>query len=256
MKRVCNTTGLTVLTQPLVGWRIAKSSYGALSPLPHASTPLGAEDRAVWSRFDTAGSTVYIADTRRTAFLETLAPIRLSTEFRSAIAFAAEHFGKTLAEAQQMVEEDWIANGNMVPGWLPASWRDGRLMYKLQVPATAQWVDLTDAVSIAALNHHLGVALASIGEPEITLGTFTGNNRLATTMIAEWIREQVLDDGSYADGIKFHSKYGTSKCWAYWLRRRDLGLSDDPITVVSEQEIHVGDRDLKAVHKLYGANSR
>ena len=256
MKRVCSTTGLTVLTQPLVGWRIAKSSYGSLSSLPHASMPLGAEDRAAWSRFDTVGSTVYIADTNRTAFLETLALIRLSAEFRSAIAFAAEHFGKTLAEAQQMVEEDWVANGNMVPGWLPASWRNGRLMCKLQVPATAQWVDLTDAVTIAALNRQLGVTLASIGEPEITLGTFTGSNRLATTLIAEWIREQIFDDGSYADGIKFHSKYGTSKCWAYWLRRRDLGLSDDPIAVVSEQEIHVGDRDLKAVLKLYGANSR
>lgn len=130
------------------------------------------------------------------------------------------------------------------------------LVYKLQVPATAQWVDLTGVVSIAALNREFGVTLASLGEPEITLGTFTGNKRLATTMIAEWIREQTLDDGGYADGIKFHSKYGTSRCWACWLRRRDLGLSGDPIAVLFEQEIHVGDRDLKAVFKLYGANSR
>lgn len=87
----------------------------------------------------------------------------------------------------------------------------------------------------------MGVALEVLGEPEITLGAFTGNNRQATTTIADWIRGQVLDNGSYADGIKFHSKYGTGTCWAYWLRRLDLGLTDDLVSVISEQEILVGE---------------
>ncbi|MGO4385879.1 hypothetical protein AB4Y80_16895, partial [Specibacter sp. RAF43] len=136
-----------------------------------------------------------------------------------------------------MVEKDWVANGNMVPGWLPAVWRDGRLMYTLRVSDSAQWVDLTDDVSVAVLNKELGAELEALGESEITLGTFTGGNRLATTAIADWIREQVLDDGNYANGVQFLSKYGTGKCWAYWLTRRDLGLSNELVSVVAEQEV-------------------
>lgn len=62
-----------------------------------------------------------------------------------------------------MVEEDWRKNLNMVPGWLPASWRAGRLMYKLRVPEQAQWIDLTDDVSVAVLNRELGGSPGSSG---------------------------------------------------------------------------------------------
>lgn len=256
MKRVCGTTGLAIETGALEGFRIAKSSYGPLAPLQRPPVPPDEQLRDSWSRFDTVGSTVYLANTKRTAYLETLAPIRIGREFGNAVAFAARTFGITLTAAHQMVEDDWAANGNMVPGWLPAAWRDGRLMYKMEIPAPAQWVDLTADETVAVLNREIGAQLEHLGESEITLGTFTGRNRLATTSIADWLRDQVLDDGSYADGIKFHSKYGSGTCWAYWLRRKDLGLSDDPVNVISEQEIMANDLDLKAVLELYGANCR
>lgn len=256
MSRVCTSTGLAIVDEELEGFRIAKSSYGPTSPIQRPPLPPRSLQRNKWSRFDTAGSTIYLADTKRTAFLETLAPIRIGPEFRSAVAFAAKTFGIPLADARAMVEADWVSNGNMVPGWLPASWRDGRLMYNLRVPAPVQCVDLTDDISIAALNREIGERLEALREPGITLGTFTGNNRRATTVIAEWIRDQVLDDGSFADGIKFHSKYGTGTCWAYWLRRRDLNLSGDPVSTLSESEIPANDPDLTSVLDLYGAKCR
>ncbi|MGO4385711.1 hypothetical protein AB4Y80_15980, partial [Specibacter sp. RAF43] len=66
----------------------------------------------------------------------------------------------------------------------------------------------------------------------------------------------VLDDGNYANGVQFLSKYGTGKCWAYWLTRRDLGLSNELVSVVAEQEVLAADSDLKAVLALYGAKCR
>ena len=156
-----------------------------------------------------------------------------------------------------MVEEDWVRNGNMVPGWLPASWRDGRLMYRLRMDAPAWWVDLTAAESVAALNRNLGPAFdEELGIAQITLGTLIGENREATTLIAEWIREQVLDDGSYAAGLRFHSKFGGGTCWAWWMRRTDTGLGPEPVQITAEDEIHPRDPDLEYVLKLYGASCR
>lgn len=256
MRRICTTTGLAVLETPLRGFRIAKSSYGPTSPLQRPALAADSPARNNWSRFDTPGSTIYLADTRRTAYLETLTPIRIGSQFRSAVAYMATIFGVSSAQARQMVETDWAHNGNMVPGWLPAIWREGRLMYQLEVPAPAQWIDLTAAESLATLNKEIGSLLEALGESETTLGTLTGNNRLATTAIAEWIRQQTLDDGTNPDGIKFHSKYGGGTCHAYWLRRHDLGLAGDGVRRISEQEIQADDAELTSVLKMYGAQCR
>lgn len=35
-----------------------------------------------------------------------------------------------------------------------------------------------------------------------------------------------LDDGSELAGIKFKSRVGNGICWAYWMRRTDLGLTE------------------------------
>lgn len=257
MRRVCTTTGLALIDTRLTGFRIAKSSYGPLSPRPRPDAP-GAS-RSGWSRFDTPGRTLYLADGKRTAYAETetLSPTRVAADFRSAVAFAATRFGIAEETAARLVEEDWVRNGNMVPGWLPASWRDGRLVYRLHMESTAAWVDLTAAESIAALNRSLGPAFETqLGINGITLGTLTGDNREATTLIAQWAREQVLDDGGYAAGVRFHSKFGGGACWAYWMRRTDDGLGPEPVQVISEDEIHAQEKDLEYVLNLYGVSCR
>lgn len=254
MTGVCGSTGLAYVTGPVRGYRIAKSSYGPLNPLPRSS---GTIDRSSWSRFDTPGSTVYLAGDRRTAYAETLAMARVGKDFRDAVAFAAGQFGITVETARKMIQDDWTRNGNMVPGWLPANWRDGRLMYTLQIPSPTRWIDLTAAESIAALNRHLGQQLDdAFGIGTITLGTLAGENRSATTAMAEWLREQVLDDGNYAAGVRAHSKYGGGLCWAYWLRRQDDRLGPDPVLIEAETEIHRDDADLNYVLSLYGLECR
>lgn len=160
-------------------------------------------NRSSWSRFDTPGSTVYLAGDRRTAYAETLAMARVGKDFRDAVAFAARQFGLPVEVAQKMIQDDWTRNGNMVPGWLPANWRDGRLMYTLRIDKPIRWVDLTAAESIAALNRHLGQQLDdAFGIGTVTLSTLAGEDREATTAIAQWLREQVLDDGNYAAGVR------------------------------------------------------
>jgi hypothetical protein len=210
-----------------------------------------------WSRFDTPGSTVYLAGDRRTAYAETLAMARVGKDFRDAVAFASRQFGMSLEAARELIQDDWTRNGNMVPGWLPASWRDGRLVYTLRVSSPTRWIDLTAAETVAALNRHLGQQLdEAFGIPAVTLATLAGEDRQATTAIAEWLREQVLDDGNYAAGVRAHSKYGGGICWAYWLRRQDDRLGPDPVEIVTETEIHRNDSDLAYVLALYGLDCR
>ena len=138
MTRVCSATGLAFVDGPVDGYRIAKSSYGPLNPL--ARTP-SSPDRSSWSRFDTPGSTVYLAGDRRTAYAETLAVARVANDFRNAIAFAAEQFDVTVEEASKMVQDDWTRNGNMVPGWLPASWRDLRRPESMAAFTALPWAN-------------------------------------------------------------------------------------------------------------------
>lgn len=182
---------------------------------------------------------------------------RVGKDFRDAVAFAARQFGLPVEVAQKMIQDDWTRNGNMVPGWLPANWRDGRLMYTLRINEPIRWVDLTAAESIAALNRHLGQQLDdAYGLGTVTLGTLAGDDREVTTAIAQWVREQVLDDGYYAAGVRAHSKYGGGLCWAYWLRRHDDRLGPDPVQVQTEAEIHRNDADLNYVLSLYGLECR
>ena len=130
-------------------------------------------------------------------------------------------------------------------------------MYTLRINEPIRWIDLTAAESIAALNRHLGQQLdEAFGIGTITLGTLTGEAREATTAIAQWLREQVLDDGNFAAGVRAHSKYGGGVCWAYWLRRQDDRLGPDPVLVQTEVEIHRDDEDLNYVLSLYGLECR
>lgn len=251
--RICARTGLALIDEKVVGHRIAKSSYGPLNPVERPQ----ASDRSGWSRFDTPGRTVYLADTARTAFLETLAPSRVGPRFAAAVQFAADFFGIPLEQAEADIREEWTRNGNMVPGWLPASWRDGRLLYEVKVDDAPSWVDMTAAETIAVLDQAMEPFMKRPpGDPTVTLGVIAGENRSETTFIAHWIRSQILDDGSYPAGVRFHSKFGGGLCWAYWMRRTDDGLGSDPISVVATRSIDADDADLTHVLDLYGASCR
>lgn len=104
---VCAVTGLAYLEEAVTGGTIAKSSYGPLNPLPR---PIGPTDTTSWSRFDTPGSTVYMAADRRTAYAETLSMGKVSNDFRNAVACAAREFGRPVETARRMIQDDWRPN--------------------------------------------------------------------------------------------------------------------------------------------------
>jgi hypothetical protein len=89
-----------------------------------------------------------------------------------------------------------------------------------------------------------------------TLPATGGQPMPKPSLIAQWIREQALDDGSYSAGAKFHSKFGGGTCWAYWMRRTDDGLGPEPVEIIAEDEIQPHDDDLEYVLNLYGASCR
>ncbi|WBL19810.1 hypothetical protein [Citricoccus sp. NR2] len=223
-----------------------------MNPLERSADP--SEVRSHWSRFDTPGRTIYLADSKQIAYAETLSLARASSDFRSAVDFVARHFGMSWQDAWDEVRNDWSRNGHMTPGSVPAGWRDDHLVYQLKISSPAPWVDLTAMESLAAVSAALGPNLRSTyGVDLLTLSTLTGENREVTSVIAEWIRTQIVDDGSYPAGVKFHSKLGGGACWAFWMRRTDDGLGNDPVEVTEEHKILKTDVDMKYVLGLYGA---
>ena len=68
----CTKTGLRIIRSGLHGYRVATREWGPLNPRPHS---VGSDaSRSAWSRYDTLGSTVYLAVTEEIAFAEMLAP--------------------------------------------------------------------------------------------------------------------------------------------------------------------------------------
>ncbi|WP_051442265.1 RES domain-containing protein [Arthrobacter sp. H14] len=237
--RTCTKTGLALVDGPVPAYRVAKESYGPLNPQERG---LLSDDRSDWYRFDTPGRTVYAAEDPQTAFLEALSWARMTAAHKDHLEKTAAFFDAPVETIRREVEEQWHANGHMAPGWIPANWREGRLLYCLQFEP-GPWVDMAHADTIAALNGALGSLLyeADIDET-LTLAEITSGRREITTLLASWVREQVLDDGSYPMGVRFPSKHGASGhghgwCFAFWMRRADVGLEDDPVTADPGQAI-------------------
>lgn len=256
-ERTCTKTGLRLIeATDQRGFRVAKDRYGALSvpqntivgPLPITSTTRASSDRR--GRFDTLGSTIYIAESGRCAYAEVLGGFRKS---RAAIAKAAESIGWTVDEYIKQVLKDAESNEIDVPWTVSVDWQMDRSIYRIQLPARGWWVKMDHPDTLAALER-LAPTMAGMTEvlQVLTAGSISGESRPVTTLLAEVIRQQVLDDGSEALGISFASKTLFGHCWAYWDRRFDNGLppgSNDLRQLSSE---NVGpDPDFAHVAKHY-----
>lgn len=259
MNRICQKTGLSLVEGPLTAYRVAKESYGPMNPQERGS--LG-EDRAGWYRFDTPGRTLYAAADPESAFIEALSWARMTHGHRTYLAKTAKFMGLPVTQLRRIVEEEWSANSSMVPGWIPANWREGRLLYTLEFGA-GWWIDIAHAATLTMLNESIGRDLHAVGVlPEsLTLSEVTGGDRRSTTLLASYLREQVLEDGSYPVGIRFPSKHGSAgaghgHCYAFWMRRRDVGLDDDPVHVSHAQGIAVDLPAYQTALKMHGIQSR
>ena len=122
------------------------------------------------------------------------------------------------------VREDWAERNHMQPGRVPQGWRQDRLVYELSLPANGWFIDIERAESIAVIGAALQHQFVTLGIDSLTTAELRGSRREVTTMVADWLRGQTLDDGTLPHGIMFGSKHDSSwHCWAIWLRAVDDG---------------------------------
>ncbi|MGT2464100.1 hypothetical protein [Sinomonas atrocyanea] len=255
-ERTCAETGLRLIEAAgEEAFRIAKDRHGALSvrknpivgPLP-ISPSVTAVDRR--GRYDTVGSTIYLAEDRRCAYAEVLTGFR---QERASVAKAAESIGMTVEDYIAQVTADAEANGVDVPWSVSVDWQMDRSVYRIRLPRTGWWVKVDDRGTLAALER-LAPTVPGLTESlqVLTATSIYGEDRDLTTLLAQATRMQILDDGSEPLGISYASKTLFGRCWAYWDRRTDEGLgpgSNDLHQLASE---NVGpDPDFAAIADHY-----
>lgn len=138
------------------------------------------------------------------------------------------------------IAAEWDDLWKIRPHKLVQGWREARNIYTLALPQTGWTVDIEHQDSVDALNRGLGQHLAADKLARLTRGQLTGEDRRLTVLVARWVHDLVLDDGSLPHGITLPSKHGSNGvCWAIWLRRVDDGRapSAEPTRVTAEQPI-------------------
>lgn len=214
------------------------------------------DDPQSWGRFDTRGGrTAYFAESRKCALSEVLAYFRRNIGTIDPLLKDAEFLGLTDNQLIDLVNAEWMERNHMMPGYLAAGWRFERLIYALTLPPTGYWIDVEHGNSLATIQRELEPELASLGESTIDRSILLGRRRETTVLIASWMRDLVLDDGSYAHGVTWESKHGHGRCWAYWMRRVDDGgeVSDEALKQLDEGKVlSENDASLKAVAEQMG----
>ena len=124
----------------------------------------------------------------------------------------AEFLGLTDNQLIDLVNAEWMERNRMIPGYLAAGWRFERLIYALTIPPAGYWIDVEHGDSLATIQRELEPELASLGESAIDRSILLGRRRETTVLIASWMRDLLLDDGSYAHGVTWESKLGHGRC--------------------------------------------
>jgi RES domain-containing protein len=252
---ICPKTGLGLVpARGSQGWRIQKSSYGALNPLERPQNG----DPSEWGRWDVAGHrTVYCASPQAAAYAESLG------WFQQRLGAASHTLGELFPDSdpddetavESAAEKEFQERNHMRPGILPAGWRLERMMYAIQLPATGWMIDVGASATLTVIKTALAHDLAALGVENLTLAEEHNPDRAVTTRISKWLRGRVLFDGSLSHGIQYQSKYGNDwTCWAIWLRKVDDGapLSSEPTRQIGQIEILNNDPDLEQAATILG----
>jgi len=232
-----STSGLRLIPcRGEVGFRVAKRAY------PVVSAPVRTEDelRDDWGRYDTLGSTLYVAETARAAYAEVLSPFKQANGAISALQVDAEAIGMTIEEFLEEIASEWGERNFMGLGAVPAKWRELRAIHQILLPQTGWWVDVEHPDSIAAINEGLAGFLAGQGIPALDTSHLRGSNRSVTTTIAAFTQGRTLDDGTSPVGVHFGSRHGGAWCKAIWLHE------DTELIPLGPEPVLVTDPDLAA----------
>lgn len=226
--RVCTTTGLYLLpADGVVAYRVAQDRYvarrGILSARPNRHIGrLAAGELESRGRYDTIGTTVYFADSPECAFAEVLQQFRKSI---APLAVDADAAGIEVDEWIQLVTDEAAAAGRDAPWAISCDWQMARSIYQAAMPIEGWWVGIDHPATLAALTRQMPTRLRDLDVPYLSAGHIEGDDRAVTTLLAQHIRDLVLDDGSRPLGVSFESKTLHGRCWAFWDRRTDDGLS-------------------------------
>ncbi|MGI8417417.1 MAG: RES domain-containing protein [Nakamurella sp.] len=211
-------------------------------------------DREKWNRWDTSGGrTLYAADTALGAYAEVLAYIRENLP-KTPLSELFPDDDPTEGDDQTTLTDQVRAEmpaptlrDKITPGW-----RAIRTHYELKISSSGWFVDVLTGPSIQTLNHVFIPTGETVGT--MTSANLTGEQRQLTTSVAEWVRNQVLDDGSLPMGIKYQSKHGNDiPAYAIWLRALDDGKSprSEHVQLVTETAVKKDDPDLREVASWY-----
>lgn len=195
--RLCAKTGLRIIAaHGKTSIRVAKDrSRGALTGWKNAKVgrlpaELADEIGDPRGRYDTLGSTIYLADSRRCAYAEVLIGFRRK---RASIAKVADAIGWDVDEFMVQVEADARSNGVDVPWAISVDWQMDRSIYEIQLPREGWWVLIDDADT---LPHSKNLAPGVEGMTEqlqlLTSGSVVSDNRALTTLLANCTAMQFL----------------------------------------------------------------
>ncbi|ABK05884.1 hypothetical protein Arth_4243 (plasmid) [Arthrobacter sp. FB24] len=247
--QACPATGIWLLpARRQTAYRIQKTSYSALS----APARMDGTDRLAWGRYDTVGTTLYLAENAECAFSETLSPFKRAIGTVDPLRKDADALGMTLEDFYEEVAYQWQEKSFMNSGTLPRIWRTERQLHIVELPFPGWWIDVEHPETMAAVEAAIPDTLKDLGITHVDTSLLRSNRRDVTTAIADHLRDLVLFDGSYAPGIKFGSRHGAYLNWAVWLRDHDLQLSgDDGLVHLGESPISFNDPDLEAASRRF-----
>lgn len=121
---------------------------------------------------------------------------------RAAISRVAASIGWDINSYIEQILEDARNNGIDPPWGISVDWQMARSIYEIRLPRNGWWVQIDHPDTLAALEIHVPTMAGHQEELRVlTAGNITGEDRDLTTLIAQTIREMVLDDGSEPLGI-------------------------------------------------------
>jgi len=146
---ICPKTGIRILqlNRDVTAYRIAKHSRSPLEVYSQSVVPTGwvqhnsdGTEEVIpwnknpdWSRWDTAGRTLYAAKTRKAAFAEVLQHQR-QTQKLDHLERLASSVGMTLDEYLIDIDTEAAERGMMPRGQISRGWRDARAITILRCP--------------------------------------------------------------------------------------------------------------------------
>lgn len=250
MDRVCPQTGLKLVP---ASWQVAYRIQGSAHPAISAASRDGAGGRKPWNRYDTPGTTVYLADNAVCAYQETIAQFKRKLGSVDPLQKDANALGMTLDEFYAEVAHQWEERQFMYTGTLPRQWREKRLLHVVSLAQHGWWVDIEDTESLSSLEKAIPDIISSLGIHSLDRSEVLSLNRALTTRLAEHVRGLTLFDGSKALGIVFGSRHGGGTNFASWLRAHDDGRTGDPegMEVLTSSEISFRDTSLEVAARLF-----